>query len=136
MRQRVSALVQQSDQLLVVLQRARSASGRHDGPLYRTLPGGGVEADESPIEAVAREVREEVGLTLTAARFVAMITDDNTATTLFSIDVAPGEPKLGIDPELACECPRLVGLARMPAPPEDAWRDPRAAELLKVVVTD
>ena len=40
------------------------------GDRHWTLPGGGVEAGESPIEALEREVREETGIELKQIEFV------------------------------------------------------------------
>lgn len=37
---------------------------RKNGKEYYTLPGGGIEDSESPLEAVKREVMEETGITL------------------------------------------------------------------------
>nr|WP_240942567.1 NUDIX hydrolase [Planosporangium thailandense] len=53
----------------------------HDGrillvePTYKDyweLPGGAVDGDESPYEAVTRELKEELGLTLTLGRLLAV----------------------------------------------------------------
>lgn len=41
------------------------AGGAYEG--YWVVPGGGIEADETPREAVIREVKEEVGLDITTA---------------------------------------------------------------------
>ena len=62
-RRSVRALIVDEDQRLLLC--------RHDiaGPPDRTVwaaPGGGIEPDESDLEALARELREEVGLVLPA----------------------------------------------------------------------
>lgn len=44
-------------------------------PTYKPrweLPGGAVEADESPATAAVREIREELGLTLPVGRLIAL----------------------------------------------------------------
>lgn len=136
MRERVAGIIEQAGQVLMVQQRARGPAGRHDGQLYLTLPGGGVESGESPETAVAREVAEEVGLTVLDSTFVARIEHltINGVTTVFRVLVAPGVPVLGTDPEIDCDCPRLVGLGWVPAPPAHAWVRPGADRLLRIKI--
>src|SRR4051812_33086810 len=109
-RHRVAALIERDGQLLVARQRARGSSGRHDGALYGTPPGGGIEAGETPVDAVIREVSEEVGLTVTAAVFVARVEYLGGSAEIYEVRVEPCEPVLGVDPDIECECPRLVGI--------------------------
>ena len=95
--------------MLMVRERVQPEPGRHDGPEYWTLPGGGIERGEDPDVAVRREVAEEVGLTVIATREVARVPYPSGMTIVFRIEVADGEPKLGVD-ELPCDCPRMVGV--------------------------
>lgn len=136
MRERVAALIERDGRLLVMRQRARGVTGRHDGPLYRTPPGGGVEPGESGIAAVVREVHEETGLIVSSAEFVSRIEYPAGVTTLYRVTVEPGEPVLGSDPDVACACPRLVGIEWCIAPPETVWTGPDAAKSLKVLVVE
>lgn len=135
MRQRVAALIERDGQLLVVRQRARGLLGRHDGDVYLTPPGGGVETGESLFEALVREVQEEVGLVVTEASLLSRIDHTGGNTALFETVVQPGEPVLGLDPENECLCPRLVGLQWVPAIPHERWCQPGAGSRLKVVVS-
>lgn len=130
MRLRVAALIERKGQLLVMRQRARGPSNRHDGVLYRTPPGG-VEPGETLAEAIGREVREETGLLVTSAVYVSQIEHPGGVTVVFQTMVEPGEPVLGVDPEIDCDCPRLVGLEWIAAPPVGAWAGPDAQSLLK-----
>lgn len=136
MRQRVAALIERDGCLLVARQRARGPSGRHDGLQYLTPPGGGVEPGETLAEAVAREVLEETGLVVSSTTLVARVDHTDGSTAVFRTSVEAGDPVLGIDPEIECDCPRLVGLEWIPAPPHDAWCGPNARLMLKVVLSD
>lgn len=133
-RERVAALIVRDGLLLVVRQRRRSQSGRHDGPCYLTPPGGGVEPGETPLDAVTREVSEEVGLSVTAASFVSYVEHSGGTTAVFDVEVEPGEPVLGSDPDLECDCPRMVGVEWVPVPPRSVWRTVAAVKSLIVDV--
>lgn len=71
---------------------------------YWTLPGGGVEADETPHQAVVREVKEETGLEARVCRFLFEETYLNGTSVsqcfLLEIDERQ-EATLGCDPEEA-----------------------------------
>lgn len=128
-------MIVRDGQFLVVRQRARGPSGRHDGVLYLTPPGGGIEPGETPVDAVVREVREEVGLIVFSAVFLARIDHSGGSTAVYEVLVEAGDPVLGVDPEIECDCPRLVGLEWMPAPPRGVWNSADAVQSLKVEIT-
>jgi 8-oxo-dGTP diphosphatase len=115
-RTRVAAVIVRSSQVLMVRERARGPTGRHDGAEYWVLPGGGVEPGESAEAALMREVREEVGLTGLTARYLFDAVHPAGVTACYAVDVPfDEEPRLGTD-ELPCDCPRMVGLAWVPLP--------------------
>jgi 8-oxo-dGTP diphosphatase len=114
-RVRVAAVIQRGDEVLMVRERVQTGPGRHDGPEYWTLPGGGIDAGEEPEVAVRREVLEEVGLEVVEAREVARVPYPSGMTTVFRVEVADGEPRLGVD-DLGCDCPRMIGLVWVPVP--------------------
>jgi 8-oxo-dGTP diphosphatase len=135
MRERVAAIIERDGLVLMVRQRAKGSAGRHDGYEYLTLPGGGVEAGESPLDAVAREVVEEIGLRVVSASYLRRVehADHRSgATSLFYAEVAEGPATLGSDPELSCDCPRLVGIEWIAAPSRAAWSGREVRSLLKV----
>ncbi|MGI8522390.1 MAG: NUDIX domain-containing protein [Nocardioides sp.] len=135
MRERVAAIIEREALVLMVRQRARGDAGRHDGFEYLTLPGGGVEVGESPVDALAREVVEEVGLRVVSAsclRRVEHAEHQGGATSLFYVEVEEGPATLGFDPELSCDCPRLVGIDWITAPSRAAWRGVEVRSLLKI----
>ncbi|MFI5826641.1 NUDIX domain-containing protein [Streptomyces sp. NPDC051578] len=113
-RRRVAAVIIRDGLLLMVRERGRGPSGRHDGPEYWTLPGGGLEPGEDPRDAVRREVAEETGLRALAVRYAHEAPYPSGWTSCYRVEVAPGEPRLGVDPDLECDCPRMVGLIWVP----------------------
>jgi 8-oxo-dGTP diphosphatase len=116
-RARVAAVIVRSGRVLMVRQRALGPTGRHDGLEYWVLPGGGVEPGESAEQALAREVREEVGLTCLGASYLYDAVYPSGRTACYAVEVPPDEePRLGTD-DLPCGCPRMVGLAWVPVPP-------------------
>ncbi|MGG8407306.1 NUDIX domain-containing protein [Streptomyces sp. 12297] len=66
---RVSAYAIAVEEDRLLLTRLSEASPIFDPGLWH-LPGGGIDHGEQPVEALARELREETGLKLVAARLV------------------------------------------------------------------
>jgi 8-oxo-dGTP diphosphatase len=80
---------------------------RKRGSRFFIQPGGKIEAGESPIEALARELREEVGLLLIQAEFVGDFSNHaanepsrTVEAQVFDVTVE-GEPRLGAEIEEA-----------------------------------
>ncbi|MEV7524101.1 NUDIX hydrolase [Streptomyces sp. NPDC091371] len=113
-RRRVAAVIIRDGCVLMVRERGLGPAGRHDGPEYWTLPGGGLEPGEEPEDAVRREVAEEVGLRALDVRSAYEAPYPSGWTSCFRVEVAPGEPVLGVDADLECDCPRMVGLIWVP----------------------
>lgn len=89
MRRAVRAIVFRDNDLLVM---KRNKFGR----VYYTLPGGGVKFGETPEQALQREMHEESGLELGAARLVFI---ENAGLMfgmqyVYLVDYMSGEPHL------------------------------------------
>lgn len=108
-RKRAAAVIVRDGRVLMVHERSRRSGGGE----WWTLPGGGLEPGETAEEAVRREVFEETGLVVSAARHVLEMPYPSGMTSVFSVTVADGEPRVGIDDGVG---PELLGLDWLPAP--------------------
>lgn len=88
----------------MVRERGPNNSGKHLGQEYWTLPGGGIEPGETPEQAVVREVKEEVGLEANKIGYLYDFPYPSGWTSCFRVETALGEPTLGRDLDLDCEC--------------------------------
>lgn len=82
------------------------------------LPGGGLDADESPIEGALRELEEEVGLTLGADAAIGLLDDYPTRSGYLITPVvvwSHARPVLNLDPA-EVESAHLVPLAELDKP--------------------
>lgn len=88
----VGILLNDQAQVLLML---RNKAGR----AYATLPGGGIEADETPAEACARELLEEVNLVVTVGEEVLTLDNLDNHEHYFRVSHVSGEMRLGDGPE-------------------------------------
>ena len=93
----------------MVHERSRRAAGGE----WWTLPGGGIGPDESAEQAMRREVLEETGLIVLDARPLLEMPYPAGMTSVFSVTVADGEPRLGHDDGIG---PEPLGLDWVPLP--------------------
>ena len=88
----VAAVVERDDGRVLL---ARRLPGAHLGGLWE-FPGGGVEAGETPAEALVRELREELGVEVTVGEPLtfAFHRDERGDVVLlfFAARLAAGEP--------------------------------------------
>lgn len=100
---------------------------QHDGRTYWTLPGGGVEPNETLEDAVIREVQEETNLQVSIDRL--LFTDGHS--TCFLVQCGDAEPHLGYDPELSPTNQMLTDLAWFPL--EDVANDIQVCRVLEAL---
>jgi 8-oxo-dGTP pyrophosphatase MutT (NUDIX family) len=74
---------------------------RRDGEHYFVFPGGGIEEGENPIEAVHREVMEELGVTVAVGPLVAELVFYDRRQYYFLATITGGHFGAGTGPEMA-----------------------------------
>jgi mutator protein MutT len=95
---RAAAIIIQ-DNTIALIQRQR------DGRLYHVFPGGGIEENETPEQAVIREVKEELGLDVRVERLIAEVhyrryREIRTQQYYFLVSITGGIFGTGTGPEM------------------------------------
>jgi len=92
---RAQCLITRGEQLLMVKHHV-------GGEEWWCLPGGGVEAHETAVDAALRELEEECCVVGKIVRQTAHTTDGFKVDTItFQIDIGAQEPHMGTDPEFS-----------------------------------
>lgn len=65
MRRSARAILITKDEKLVLIKRTKPEKG-----IYYVTPGGGIEEGETPLQAVERELKEEIGSDILSAKFL------------------------------------------------------------------
>ena len=110
------------DGKLLLMERWRP--GMH----YFSIPGGGIEPNETPEQCVEREILEETGVQVTVGRQVLEMHDGDVVHKIFLCVYVSGEPHLPDDsPEALLNdpdnrfAPRWVDIADVPGLPFTYW---------------
>jgi 8-oxo-dGTP diphosphatase len=112
----VTAAVIERSGLILLARRVTSAHGAGGWE----FPGGKLEAGEAPEACLAREIKEELGVTITVGALLAAVRHAYPATTIclraYRAQIVAGEPQAAEHAELAwVPRARLLDYALLPA---------------------
>lgn len=93
MRPRAAGLLFNAQREVLLMRR------RKEGRAYATLPGGGIEEGETPAQACARELLEEVNLVVDVHEEVLTLENLGNREHYFRVTCRSGEMRLGDGPE-------------------------------------
>ncbi|MCI0519166.1 MAG: NUDIX domain-containing protein [Chloroflexi bacterium] len=91
---RSAAVIISADNQVALIERLRG------GRRYYVFPGGGINAGESPVEAMIREVHEELGVRVAAGRLLAVIARRGEKQYYYLARILSGEFGSGAGPEM------------------------------------
>ncbi len=111
--------------LILEGERVALIERQNDRGVYYLFPGGHIEAGETPADAAAREVREELGLDVEIGPLIAEVTFKGTVQSYFLARVVGGEFGTGDGPEIVGDVrpekgrytPVWLHIAELPARP-------------------
>lgn len=83
----------------MIVENGRVLLGLRDAPPIWNLPGGGVEPDEAPWDAVVREVREELDIEVEVERLTGIYdrSPDGDPVLVFRCRLVSGTPRAADD---------------------------------------
>ncbi len=84
-----------------ILLMERWRLGKH----YFSIPGGGIEADETPEQAAIREIYEETTIVAKPTRLVLVMQDGDIKHSIFLCEFLSGVPELTVD------SPEAIGMS-------------------------
>lgn len=111
MRTVVAAVIERSDRRLLIGQRRRGDTS----PLKWEFPGGKVEAGETPEDALARELKEELGATLQKWMAIGRVlhkyaeTPEQLEILFFAAEISEGELSPRAFEKVAWVLPKELG---------------------------
>ena len=107
----VTAIIERKDRRLLIGQRRRTDSS----PLKWEFPGGKVKAGETPVQALTRELREELDVTLHRAVPISYVEHQygggmgTLSITFFAVEIRESELRPGPFEQVAWVLPRELG---------------------------